>query len=247
MSAAPDAPLLAIESATAALSVALRFPDGRTVERAAPTGGHHAEAILPLVEELLAGEDLGVGDPGAIAVSIGPGSFTSLRVGLATAKGLAFATERRLVPVPTLEALARGAVLGSSEAAGAAAIAATLDARRGDLYAAVFDVADGVCLPRIADGLFAPDALRAVLPEGCTVVGEGAAPFADAVGSALPAKARVLDAVELRWPRAAVVAAIAAERLAAGDLPDADDLAPRYVRRAEAEAKRVAQAVEDPS
>ena len=95
------------------------------------------------------------------------------------------------------------------------------------------------------DGLFTPYELAGRLPEGCVVVGEGAALFAGEIGASLPDGMRVRDDEATRWPRAARVAELAAARLSDTDVAGADDLAPRYVRRAEAEAKRTALEVED--
>lgn len=239
---AADALLLAIESATSRLSVALEHADGRVVERVPPHPGHHAEAILPLVDAVLREAGCGPGDPDAFAVSIGPGSFTSLRVGLATAKGLAFATGRPIVPVPTLEALAFGALAPGDDDP----IGALLDARRGELYAAVFEPEGEGLRCVLPDGLFAPEALAAWLPARCRLVGDGVSLVIPALGGRAGQGVRVEDPDDLglAWPRATSVARLARARLARGET-GGDDLAPRYLRRAEAEAKRTARAVED--
>ncbi len=238
---APDDWLLAIESATSRLSVALLRGDGTPIERAADESsgrntGHHAERILPLIEALFDAAGCDAEAPTALAVSIGPGSFTSLRVGLATAKGLAFATDRPVIPVPTLEALAFGARIAGDERP----LAAILDARRGEVYAAIFRPQEGGLHCLQPDGLFSPEELAARLPMGCRLVGEGA----HLLASLVPAPD---EDPCTRWPRAASVARLARARLSIGDLGAESDLAPRYVRRAEAEAKRTASAVEEPS
>ena len=227
-------PLLAIESATLRLSVALRRADGRLLERASEAQGQHAEQILPMIDALLADAECSLAELGAVAVSIGPGSFTSLRVGLATAKGLVFARPCPVVPVPTLEALAWGARLREDDRP----IAAVLDARRGELYAAVFEPVGEGLQTKLADGLFTPEELGPQLPEGCRVVGEGASLLA----AEYPGPMESEEAT--RWPRASSVAELGQLRLLAGSTA-AMDLAPRYVRRAEAEATRMSSAVED--
>jgi tRNA threonylcarbamoyladenosine biosynthesis protein TsaB len=265
--------VLAIESATAQLSVALVRGGETLVERSPDSPGHHAERVLPLIEAVFAEAELGVDDPDAWAVSIGPGSFTSLRVGLATAKGLAFGSERPIVAVPTLEALAWGATLALEPKASstetpssshwpshspssspssspmAVPVAALLDARRGEIYAAVFGCeSEGRALrPLVKDGLFSPEELAPLLPAGCRLVGEGALLY----GTALQDLAEVelllpaaQDPAELA-PRASWIGRLAVERLARGELAD-ENLAPRYVRRAEAEVTRTSLAVEDP-
>jgi tRNA threonylcarbamoyladenosine biosynthesis protein TsaB len=227
---AVDRPLLAIESATARLEVALLWGGGRYLERAVDAPGHHAERILPLIASLLDAAGVGPDGPEAIAVSIGPGSFTSLRVGLATAKGLAFASGRSVVPVPTLEALAASALSPGDTLP----IAALLDARRGEVYAAVFQPSPDGLEVLVPDGLFTPEALSDRLPRGCRVIGDGASVDVERFGKV---------SEDTRWPRAREVARLGRERLARGALPEGD-LAPRYVRRAQAEVARTAEPVE---
>jgi tRNA threonylcarbamoyladenosine biosynthesis protein TsaB len=167
----------------------------------------------------------------AFAVSIGPGSFTGLRIGLATLKGLAFGSSRRSVAVPTLEALAQ-------PARGAGPVVALLDARRGELYAAGFDGAAAV-----PEGVYTPEALARLLPPRCTLVGEGAQLFGTAL-RALRGPGVALAPGSLALPRARHVGALAARVLAAGGGGDAAELAPRYLRRAEAEVRRTGLRVE---
>jgi tRNA threonylcarbamoyladenosine biosynthesis protein TsaB len=243
-SLAPDSLVLAVESATSRLSVAVLRDGDIAATRSPEDPGQHAEQILPLIDAVLEDASISIGDLTAFAVSIGPGSFTSLRVGLATVKGLAFGSGRPVVAVPTLEALAFGALRADD----ADPIVTLLDARRGELYAAGFEP-DGSGVRRVlVDGLFSPAELATKLPPTCRLVGEGALLFGEELrklagpGVRLPDPA---DAGEVGPPRASSVARLAAGRLRRNEVADAD-LAPRYVRRAEAEATRTAQAAEDP-
>jgi tRNA threonylcarbamoyladenosine biosynthesis protein TsaB len=221
-----DAPLLlAVETATAAPSLALWRGDALLAERYTDAGRSTAEALLPALDALLADARLALAQVEAFAVSIGPGSFTGLRIGVATVKGLAFDTGRPALAVSTLAALAR-------HAPGPAPVAAVLDARRGEVYAAGFtrDQPAG-WLP---EGVIAIEALAAVLPGGCQVVGEGASLCAEALRGA--------DVAVLPPPypdtTARHVAALGAQAWVRGTALDAGDLVPRYWRRAEAEVKR---------
>lgn len=242
--------LLAIESATQSLSVALLRGSDLVAERAAPPGPHHAERLLPLIEELLAAAGCREAEVEAFGVSIGPGSFTSLRVGLATVKGLAFATERRAVAVPTLAALAWGYATRNPERDPSEPIVAVLDARRDELYAAAYvidEVGAGAGVgegareavrEQGATGLYTPAELRERLPARCVLVGDGIGVYqhAQQVGLAEPPGVRVSG--DLSAPTAASVGALAALALRRGEDEDPADLVPRYVRRAEAEVTR---------
>ncbi len=99
-------PLLAIDTATDWASVAIVDPDGVLAERSWRSRRRHTVEVAPAVSDLLSLCGLATKDLAAIAVAIGPGSYTGLRIGLALAKGLALASGLRIVPVPTLDVLA---------------------------------------------------------------------------------------------------------------------------------------------
>jgi tRNA threonylcarbamoyladenosine biosynthesis protein TsaB len=223
--------LLAVETATAAPSVALWRGDALIGERAAEPGRAAAETLLPAIDALLAGAGIALAAVEGFAVSIGPGSFTGLRIGVATAKGLAFGTPRRVAAVSTLAAIA-------GHARGPGPVLAVLDARRGEVYAAGF--ASGVPADWLPEGVIAIDELAARLPPGTRVVGDAVPLCAQALRGA---------EVELRPPpypetTARHVARLAAEKWSRGEAIAAADLAPRYLRRAEAEVKRTGQRFE---
>jgi tRNA threonylcarbamoyladenosine biosynthesis protein TsaB len=234
--------LLAIETATtAAAGVALMRGDAVLVSRALPSERPASETLLPAVLEVLEEAGVALAAIEAFAVSVGPGSFTGLRVGVATVKGLAFGGEALVVPVPTLAALA----LRAAPAPGP--IAALLDARRGEVYAAIYDGDPGL-QPRVGPAVLRPEALAEVVATlaaelPCTVIGEGVAVVADAL------RARFGDALRLVPPPAGLPDAVAVGRLgarllAAGAGIAAEALTPVYVRRAEAEVQRTGERFE---
>jgi tRNA threonylcarbamoyladenosine biosynthesis protein TsaB len=239
-----DSPLLlALETATSALSVALlRGGDLLDEESAAP--GPAAETLLPAIDSLLSRAGVTVTDLEAFAVSIGPGSFTSLRVGIATAKGLAFGRDCRVAPVSTLAALARAADPGG------AMVVPMLDARRGEVYAAAYsgDLSAGDPSPQLIleAGVYLPEELCPRLKSPCVLVGEGAALVGEAIRAQLGEGARLLlppaGVPQARW-----VGALGAAQLARGDSVSAAALTPHYLRRAEAEVKRTGERFEPAS
>jgi tRNA threonylcarbamoyladenosine biosynthesis protein TsaB len=224
--------LLAIESAVAP-GVALLRGEEPLAERACSHPA--AETLLPQLVAMLAQARVALADVDAFALSIGPGSFTGLRVGLATLKGLAFGTARPAVPVPTLAALAFGAPAGEGP------VVAALDARRGEVYAAAFAAPGGEVQAWLPEGVYRVPALVAALRAPCRVVGDGVALLAGALRDAWG------DAVSLHpecVPAALAVGRLGARALAAGAGVDPASLVPRYVRRAEAEARRTGERVE---
>jgi tRNA threonylcarbamoyladenosine biosynthesis protein TsaB len=229
--------ILAVETATSAVSVALLRGETLLDEWTSDAARAPSELLLPGIDAVLAraGAELAAID--AFAVSVGPGSFTGLRVGIATVKGLAFASGRPVAAVPTLAALAHAGV----SAAGGAPVLALLDARRGELYAAVYG-ADGRA--ELAETVAKPAALAERVAAGTRIVaGEGAEAAAAEI-AALRGSAIAVLPRPLGLARAGPVGALGARMLAAGLGTEAARVAPRYVRRAEAEARRIGQALE---
>lgn len=235
--------LLAFETATAAASVALLRGDSLLAARALPAARPASEMLLPTVLALLAEAGIALGAIEAFAVSVGPGSFTGLRVGVATAKGLAFGSRAAVVPVPTLAALALRAMPAPGP------IAALLDARRGEVYAAIHDC-DPAQPPRLGPAVLRPEALVEALAEFgadavCTLIGEGVGVVADAMRERFGDRLRSLPPPR-GLPDAVAVGQLGARLLEAGAGSTADALAPVYVRRAEAEVQRTGERFESP-
>jgi len=224
--------LLALETATESAGVALLRDGELLAERTLPARRQTSETLLPALLGLLADHGLGVDALDAFAVSIGPGSFTGLRVGVATVKGLAFGERRCVAAVPTLAALA------ATRAASPGLVAAVLDARRGEVYAAAHRGGDLLAPPLWGPSVLRPESLAARLEAGWSVVGDGVPVVAKAV------RARLGDRVELVGPPAgradaAAVGRLGALALAAGKGIAPAELAPDYGRRAEAEERRL--------
>jgi tRNA threonylcarbamoyladenosine biosynthesis protein TsaB len=232
--------ILALESAGLAASVAVLRGDALLAEARAPAGRTGAESLLPCIDAALRDAGVALDALSAYAVSIGPGSFTGLRVGVATVKGLAFGDARPVLAVPTLAALALGA------GAGDVPVVALLDARRGELYAAAwrFDAGGGPGVAALAEppfeGVYTPEELAAALPEACVLVGEGL--------GACEARLRALVGPGVRLaggaPRARDVGLLGLRLLADGETRSAGEIAPRYLRRAQAEVARTGRRFE---
>ena len=206
--------ILGLDTATADTAVALWAPGGPEVERRdePPLGARpaHALRLLPLVEEVLVAAGAGWEQIERIAVGVGPGSFTGLRLGIATARGLAQARDLPVVGVSSLAALADG---------GDAALA-VIDARRGEVFAA----APGVFGPAAWD----PNELAARIQPGWLTIGDGAVRFREPLeraGAVIPADDSPLHRVS----------ALSVCRLGAKVEPaDRDALLPDYRREPDA-------------
>lgn len=136
--------ILQIETATTSCSVALAKDGIMLGSKQVNERNIHAEVITLFIEELISNAGLLYADLDAVAVSCGPGSYTGLRIGVSTAKGLCFALDKPLIAIQTLEAMVSGiASREGFETADAILLCPMIDARRMEVYTAVFTTAGG--------------------------------------------------------------------------------------------------------
>ena len=163
--------ILLIETSTSVLSVALAIDGTIVAERICREPRMQASLTAPLVKEVLDEAGLKAADCDAIAVSSGPGSYTGLRVGVSTAKGLAFGAGKPLIAVGTLDILVDGVMAGTDRPS---FIVPMIDARRMEVYTAVYS-AEGERLTEIEAHIIGPDSFAPYLEKGKVLfVGDGA-------------------------------------------------------------------------
>ncbi|TKS59932.1 MAG: tRNA (adenosine(37)-N6)-threonylcarbamoyltransferase complex dimerization subunit type 1 TsaB [Nitrospira sp.] len=224
--------LLGVETATSWQSVAI-LEDERVLARYdQAASGAHGTLLLPAIDQLLMQTGLRLTDLDGLACSIGPGSFTGIRVGVATCLGLRAAIDLPLALVPTLEAMAW------NERATALPICPVLTSRRGEVYWAIFRWTNGGQLDRVlAEHVGAPRALAQSLTENTLVFGEGWSSMESEIRAALSASVAIAVGPEdAAKPSAVNVALLGMQRLQRGEIAG-DQVAPLYVQRAEAELK----------
>ena len=181
--------ILLLETSTATLSVALSVDGAVAQERICTEPRQQASLAAPLVKEVLDAAGLSVADCDAVCVSKGPGSYTGLRVGVSTAKGLCFGAGIPLLSVGTLDVLAaEGKTVISSGAAGEVeksynAIVPMIDARRMEVYTAVFSP-DGKQLTPVEAKIIGPESFADELAAGPVLfIGDGALKCKDVLAS----------------------------------------------------------------
>ena len=210
--------LLSIETSTELCSVALLRDDALFVEEALAEN-RHSELVVPMIRRVLERSHLEAARMDAFAFGQGPGSFTGIRIACGLVQGLAFASGRPVVPVPSLLALA--------EQSNERRVVAALDARMNEVYLAAYarngEDWDEVLAPRLADAASLP----ALPGRQWAATGSGFERFAwlrDAYR----------DCVEMRFggdlPRAGAVARLAARRFTRGGAIAAEHAAPLYLR-----------------
>jgi len=239
--------ILGIDTATATASAAL-VEDGKVISEETRPGhpqgrplglpgrGSHAQILLPLVDTVLKRAGLSLYEVSAFAVSIGPGSFTGLRIGLSTVKGLAYGWNVPVIGVPTLFAFA--ALVTDWEGL----ICPFLDARRKEAYAALFRK-DGKMLRRLCEDLVSsPEGIIRQIRsssngEPCLFIGDGTKGYGELIKSSLGDRG-LLTLGDSYESVASAVARLGEERLLKHEFDPPATLAPLYLRPSEAELKR---------
>ncbi len=223
--------LLTIDTSTTACSVALTCGGGLVAEYLVNQGRTMSGRLLEGVAEVLDGAGVTVSDLDGFGVALGPGSFTGLRVGVATVKGLALATGKPVVGFSSLAMLAMNLPWASFP------VCPMFDARKGEVYTALFDCR---ALPEtvLADCVLPPAVFLDRLAGTTIFIGEGAVRYRELIEDRLGERALFAPA-SVTPPRASSGALLAADAFRRGDIAVLSDLSPIYIRPSEAElAKR---------
>jgi tRNA threonylcarbamoyladenosine biosynthesis protein TsaB len=199
--------------------------DEVVAEVVAPHTQAHGRILPALIEQALERAGIGWDDVGGLAVSIGPGSFTGLRIGLSLAKGIAYAGRLPIAAVPTLEALA-----WSADPEPGDVVWSILDARMREVYAASFERTQTTLVRRTPDEAVPPATAAVRIPPTALVVGDATTAYPVLAESG----ARILP-FETHHPRGGTIARLGAAILHAGNASDIGPLEPTYVRPSQAE------------
>jgi len=220
--------LLALETATTTCGGAVLRNNAVIAQAHLQRPRVHSERLTPLVEDVLDHADVEAGHLDAVAVSMGPGSYTGLRIGVSTAKGWALATGASLVGVPTLAAFAAQL---RPVAATNDVICALLDARRDEVYAGAYRVGHDLITEHAPTKALPVEALPdwlGTVPGRLWVVGDGADKSRESL-AALDAPQTIVPSDEVS-PSAAWVARRGLHRLATTGPDDVDTFEPFYVK-----------------
>ena len=232
--------VLALDTTTRALSAAVVEDDRLLAARESDPTRTHAERLPADLLDVLAAAGLDIGGVDVFSVAAGPGSFTGLRIGIATMQGLAFVQQKTMVAVPIFDALAH---VAADRVAVGTVVATWIDAHRRDVYSALYRVSGA---PRYTRERLVPiDAPAVGDPQGTlerwlasgihpdAFIGSGALMYSRVVAELAPRAV-----VEPTPPLAATIGMVAAARAAAGESVDPAAVQPLYVRRPDAEIAR---------
>jgi tRNA threonylcarbamoyladenosine biosynthesis protein TsaB len=222
--------ILAVDTATRSISVAVSKDEDLLAEVLSSGGQTHSSHLMGLVETTLAMARTDLAAIDGFAVTRGPGSFTGLRIGISTMKGLAEALRKPLVGVSCLKTLAFQA--GPC----AQMVCSMIDARRGELYFAVYHHAEGELIEVVPESVGPPSAVmeKAVLP--CLFIGNGAALYQTLLMQGLGPMASFAWTSQ-NMIRAAAVAQLSLLSFQNGQTDDVEHFGPLYLRPSDAQVK----------
>lgn len=224
--------ILAIESSAVTASVAILTEDILTAEYTVHYKKTHSQTLLPMIEQICHMTETAPESLDLIAVSIGPGSFTGLRIGAATGKGLALALDKKMVAVPTLAAMAYN-LCGTKRL-----VCPVMDAKRRHLYTGIYAFGDdGTLQEKEPQGLLSYETLTARLNaygSPVTFVGDGISAAGETFSAQLTCPFEIAPA-HLCTQRAGSVAMLAKEMALHGWIMEASLLRPDYLRPSQAE------------
>ncbi len=225
--------ILGIESATSRVGCALGDASGVLAARESARPRRHAESLVPQIAEALTESGVSAADIDVVAVDVGPGLYTGLRVGITTAVTMAHALGAVMVPVTSLELVARNAARAAADSTGPRTfqrIDAVVDARRGELFHAAFTPeGEPITEPNVVD----PQVLAETLPSTAAetlLVGDGVEAY-----EALFSQVGLSIARFPAYPSAETAVELAAEAVAAGEAVSPDSIRPLYLRGPDAQ------------
>ena len=223
--------LLTLDASSSTASVCVTRDDALLYESYLHNGRMHAAVLLPMVEDALRCAGLGLEDVDGFACVVGPGSFTGVRIGVCMVKGFAHAVGKPCCAINALEALAMNA------AGFDGLVCPILDARRGQVYCAAFDVSSGRPVRALEDAALPLEVFLQKLPEGkrLAFVGDGVPVHGEAIQSAM-GDCALLFPPNLYDLRADAACVLASERV--DSWVDGARLSPYYLRAPQAERER---------
>jgi tRNA threonylcarbamoyladenosine biosynthesis protein TsaB len=220
--------ILGIDTSTMTGSVAIITEERFIAEYTLNTKTTHTERLMAAIDHIVQAASLRIQDIDGIAVGLGPGSFTGLRIGITTAKSLAYSVQKPIVAIPSLDALAAQYLFTNL------LICPILDAKKREVYTAFYRNT-GAVVERLSEySVIAPERFLQDIKEPVLFLGDGVFPYRQYIEKTLGPHALFADAAHL-LPRGSLIAKRGCDRLMAGDHDDCFTLTPLYIRKSDAE------------
>ena len=220
-----------METSTMVGSVALSDDDQLLAEYQIGIKATYSDTLIPLIDQILRNTKISIKEIDGFVLALGPGSFTALRIGVSMIKGLALATKKPVVGIPSLDGLAHNICFSNL------LICPVFDARKGEVYTAFYKRDDEHTLRKLTpDRALNPEKLLDEIREEVIFLGDGSDIYRDLIVRKL--KEKVFFApLHLKYPRASAIARLALQKFNDNDLIDIERVTPVYVRLPEAEIK----------
>ncbi len=224
--------ILGIDSSGMVASVALVEDDVVIAEYTMNHKKTHSETLLPMIDEIVRTSEMKLEDLDAIAIAAGPGSFTGLRIGAATAKGLALANDQPIIPVKTCEGLAFN--MWGAEGL----VCPIVDARRSQVYTGIYKVTSGLEVIKEQEPMDIHDLIEYLNDfNSVTFIGDGVPIYEKVIWNEIHIPCKMAPA-NMNRQRGASIATYGAMLFKEGKFVSADDFAPDYLRKSQAERVR---------
>lgn len=220
--------ILALDTATKSCSVAIIEAGSLSAELTTLKDQTHSKQLMELIHKGLEMSGFSADELDGLAVTVGPGSFTGLRIGISTIKGLAHALEKPVVGISSLDVLAWQCADRSY------LICPLLDARKGEVYSATYRFNNDTLTPKSPEIASAPEAAIQKIKEPCVFIGSGAQLYRRNISTVLGDLAYFAPESQ-NIIRASSVAFLSMERFETRDTVEAADLVPHYIRKSDAE------------
>lgn len=224
--------ILAIDTSATTGSVAVTNGEALLAEFTVARRETHSRRLMDMINGALGMAGIDLAQVDGFAFTVGPGSFTGLRIGLSVVKGLATITGKPLAGVSSLEVLALQAPDRSR------LVCSMMDARNNEVYCARYRLTDGLPVLVTKEAAMSPEASVAGIDEPCILVGDGALRYRNLFQDSLGENARFASAGD-GIPRALTVAKLSLSRFRSGETDDVGSIVPVYLRKSYAEQKRI--------
>lgn len=226
--------ILAVDTATKSCSVAIVDRESLLAEVTIVKEQTHSKHLMEMINTVIKLSGLTVSELDGFAVTRGPGTFTGVRIGISSVKGLAVATNKPIVGVSSLDVLAMQASYSSY------LICPLLDARRGEVYSARYRFRDDKLIKEVKEQVFPPDKAMCDIDEACLFVGNGARLYKEAILNKIGSLAHFAPSFQ-NTIRASTVAYLSMNRFGNADTDDIATFVPHYIRKSDAEIKFMGQ------
>jgi tRNA threonylcarbamoyladenosine biosynthesis protein TsaB len=223
--------ILAVDTATTSCSVAVVHNDAVLAETTLVRQQTHSKHLMEMIDHVLGLSGLTISALNGFALTIGPGTFTGLRIGLGTIKGLAMASHCPVVGISSLDALAMQAAPTPHM------ICSMIDARRKEVYFSAYRLQDGRLKKETKDVVLPPEAAAAYIEEPCVFVGSGALTYRTVIQASVDNRAYFMPPLQ-NIIKASTVAHLSMPKFKSDNTDQIGSLVPYYIRRPDAELKR---------